>query len=349
MASIHDFNAVEDWRRQQRLDREPLRRLRTAFYKRAQASGAAPAALPPDARASFSAAFEFHWLELASRHDSALDGASKLIFRTRQDLLLEAVILRIGTGRTSLCVSTQVGCAARCDFCATGRMGIARNLTRDEILDQVVQARQILVGEGRRLRNVVFMGMGEPFHNEEHLHAALSVLTDSRAFDLHPGRIMISTVGIPQAMVRTARRWPQLRMALSLHSARPEVRKRLMPISEKYNLAELREALAELNAIQQQPVMIEYLMLDGLTDREDDAWLLQEYLRGLDVHINLIPFNPIDGAPHLVASSPKRQAEFSAVLKSAGYQVTTRHSLGSDVAAACGQLVRNEHRKRVPC
>jgi 23S rRNA (adenine2503-C2)-methyltransferase len=346
MASIHDFAAIDAWRRERQLDPEYLRRFRLAFYKRQQGSAAACAALPEAVREDFAERFNFHSLQLQSRHDSSLDGATKLIFRTRQGLLLETVILRVASGRTALCLSTQVGCAARCEFCATGRMGIARNLTSAEILDQLIQANQLLAEEGRSVRNVVFMGMGEPFHNEEQLHAAIEVLCDVRAFELSPRRVTISTVGIPEAMVRAARRWPQIHLALSLHITRPEVRQHLMPISERHDLDSLRASLVEIAGIQRHPLMIEYLLLAGVTDTDEDLQSLTEYLDGLPVHVNLIPFNPIESAPQLVGSSPERQAEFSAALKAAGYPVTTRRSLGGDIAAACGQLVRNEHRRR---
>jgi 23S rRNA (adenine2503-C2)-methyltransferase len=346
LASIHDFAAIDAWRRERRLDPEHVRRLRQAFYKRHQGAAAACAALPPAERDDFRSRFDFRPLTLDSRHDSSQDGATKLIFRTRQDLLLETVILRVASGRTTLCLSTQVGCAARCDFCATGRMGIARNLTVAEILDQLVQANLLLAEEQRSIRNVVFMGMGEPFHNEDALHTAVEVLTDPRTFALSLSRIMISTVGIPEAMVRLAQRWPRIRLALSLHSARHEVRRQLMPIAERHDLASLREALVEVAAVQQQPIMIEYLLLAGLNDTDEDLRAITAYLVDLPVHINLIPYNPIDAAPHLAASSAERQAEFSAALKAFGFTVTTRYSLGQDIAAACGQLVRNEHRRR---
>ncbi len=186
MISIHDFAAIEALRRRHRLDREPLRRLRARFYKQHCAAQTALAELPGAARDDFAASVEFHPLVLESRHDSQLDGATKLIFRTHQGLLLESVILRVASGRTALCVSTQVGCAAGCEFCATGKMGIARNLSTAEILDQVVQAGRLLVAEQRTVRNVVFMGMGEPLHNEEALHGALEVLTDGRAVASEP-------------------------------------------------------------------------------------------------------------------------------------------------------------------
>jgi len=223
-------------------------------------------------------------------------------------------------------------------------MGIARNLTAAEILDQLVQAGELLKVEGGQVRNIVFMGMGEPFHNEEQLYAALDVLVDPACFNVNPRRLMISTVGIPSAMVRCALRYPEARLALSLHSAREDVRREIMPIAQRHSLAELRDALVRVTAITQHEVMIEYLMLAGVNDTQCDAEELIEYLGEIPVHVNLIPYNPIADAPHLLGSPQSRVEEFSAALKAAGLQVTTRYSLGSDIAAACGQLVRQEHR-----
>jgi 23S rRNA (adenine2503-C2)-methyltransferase len=345
MISIHDLPEIEACRRRRRIDRFRLRQLRNAFYKKQRSETAALAELTADERAQFAKEVEFHALTLASRHNSQVDGASKLIFRTAQQLLIETVILRMTTGRTALCVSTQVGCAANCDFCATGKMGIARNLSPAEILDQLVQANQLLAAEGRAVRNLVFMGMGEPFHNEEALYRALDVLIEGSCFNLNPKRILISTVGIPDAMVRCAQRYPEVRLALSLHSAREEVRSRIMPISQRFRLAELREALRQVTTIQQHLVMIEYLLLKDVNDAVRDAQALIDYLQDIPVHINLIPYNPIVEAPHLSASEPERRVEFSEMLKAAGFPVTTRYSLGADIAAACGQLVRQEHRR----
>ncbi len=346
MISIHDLPGVEECRRRHKIDSYRLRQLRNAFYKKHFSAETALAELPEIQRAHFSAEVDFHALELEGRHDSRLDGASKLIFRTSQDLLIEAVILRMTSGRTALCVSTQVGCAANCDFCATGKMGIARNLSAAEILDQVVQAKGLLAADGRSVRNLVFMGMGEPLHNEDQLYTAIDVLTDGGCFNLNPKRILISTVGIPAAMIRCAKRYPDVRLALSLHSARQEVRRKMMPISERSSLAELRSALEQVIAIQQHLVMIEYLLLKDINDAPSDAEALADYLRGIPVHINLIPYNPIAEAPHLSPSAPERRAAFSKTLKAAGFPVTTRYSLGADIAAACGQLVRQEHRSR---
>ena len=289
---------------------------------------------------------ECHSLELFRRCDSSIDGATKLLFRTASGMLIESVVLRIATGRTTLCVSSQVGCAAACDFCATGKMGIAQNLSSAEILDQVLQAGQLLAAENRRLDNVVFMGMGEPFHNEDNLYDVIESLTASHLFARSPSGTMVSTVGVADAMLRFANRFPKVNLALSLHTADQETREQIIPLAKKYPLSELREALREVNRIQQREVMIEYLMLAELNDSRDSARQLVEWLNGLQIHVNLIPYNPIDDAPHLTGTQRDDITAFAGVLKAAGLKTTVRYSLGRDIAAACGQLVRKENRQR---
>ncbi|MEZ6124689.1 MAG: 23S rRNA (adenine(2503)-C(2))-methyltransferase RlmN [Planctomycetaceae bacterium] len=337
--SIFDAAAVESLRKQLRLDPQRIRAFRNSLLKK----------FLPDETAlqdvSDSDRWSMHCLELFRRCDSELDGASKLLFRTATGMLIEAVILRIATGRTTLCVSSQVGCAAACDFCATGRMGIAQNLSAAEILDQVLQAGQLLTHEQRRLQNIVFMGMGEPFHNETQLYAALEILTAPDQFDRTPGSILISTVGIPDAMLRCAEQFPRINLALSLHSARQDIRESMIPLAKKYPLAELKETLQQINRHQEREVMLEYLMLAGRNDSPGDADALIEWAAGLQVHLNLIPFNAIDDAPHLTATPPDKISEFANRLKAAGLKTTIRYSLGSDIAAACGQLVRRENRR----
>jgi 23S rRNA (adenine2503-C2)-methyltransferase len=347
LATIHDAIEVEAFCKRHGVEQAQLRRFRNCFYKKQLSDDAALEHLPAPVRASFSDAFDFHSLQLHERHDSQLDGATRLIFRTSSELLIETVILRVASGRTALCVSSQVGCAAHCRFCATGSMGVARNLTAAEILDQVVQANQMLLAEGRRVRNLVFMGMGEPFHNEEQIYAALELLGSPKCFDLAPRRTLISTVGIPAAMVRCANRYPQVRIALSLHSAQQAVRERILPIAKHYSLGELRAALVEIIALGKRPVMIEYVLLEGVNDSPQDAAALIDYLRALDVHVNLIPYNPIAEAPELQATNSEARQAFARMLKEAGLKVTVRRSLGVDIAAACGQLVRHENRQQV--
>jgi 23S rRNA (adenine2503-C2)-methyltransferase len=226
-------------------------------------------------------------------------------------------------------------------------MGIAQNLSPAEILDQVAQARQALAAEGRKLRNLVFMGMGEPFHNEENLYATLEALTAPELFHHPPSRILVSTVGLPDAMIRAARRFPAVHLALSLHSANQQTREQIIPLARRYPLDELRRTISELNRIQpaSAEVMVEYLMLAGVNDSLEAARELIAWVEGLRVHINLIPFNPIEDAPHLQGSDRETREAFATHLKAAGLKTTIRYSLGADVSAACGQLVRKENRR----
>lgn len=346
-ATIFAEHEVESVRRELKLDPQHLRRLRTKLFKHHCQDELALAELPEQARVQFAERVSLHSLSLHQRCDSQQDGATKLLFRTASGMLIESVILRIETGRTTLCLSSQVGCAAACDFCATGKMGVAQNLTAAEILDQVVQANQILAEEGREIRNLVFMGMGEPLHNEPELHEALRLLISSEFFHHSANRILVSTVGIPDAMARFAQAFPSVNLALSLHSANQEKRESIIPLAKKHPLGELRPALEEVRRLQRpgKSIMIEYLMLAGLNDSPEDAQELSKWVTGLDVHLNLIPFNPIDDAPHLNGSSRATCEAFARILKETGLQTTIRYSLGADVAAACGQLVQRENRE----
>lgn len=350
--SIIDIAGVEALRRSWRLDPQIVRNVRTALLKRGFADDEALAPVPADVRSEFAERVSLHALALDRRCDSQLDGATKLLFRTAAGMLIEAVVLRIATGRTTLCLSSQVGCAAACDFCATGKMGIAQNLSAAEMLDQFVQAKQLLAPEGRSVRNLVFMGMGEPFHNEANLHAALAALAAPELFHHPPGRVLASTVGLPEAMIRCARRFPGVNLALSLHAVRQETREQIIPLAKKHPLVDLRRAIREVNRIQAAArprgpsVMLEYLMLAGVNDSLDEARELVQWCEGLAVHVNLIPFNPIDEAPHLQSTPQSQRDAFAGVLKRAGLPTTIRYSLGVDVAAACGQLVQRENRAR---
>jgi 23S rRNA (adenine2503-C2)-methyltransferase len=342
--SFYDSAAVDRLRAELKFEPRRLRALRTAYFKKFLGEEAALAELPSDIRDEFARRVQFHRLAVADTHDSRLDGATKLVLRTSAGYLIESVIMRTGTGRVSLCVSSQVGCAAACGFCATGQMGVAKSLSAAEILDQVVLAGERMRAEDRRVRNIVFMGMGEPFHNELAVYDAVTALLSPELFHHAPRRILISTVGIPDAMVRFARRFPQVNLALSLHSVRQNVREQLIPLAAKYTLEQLRAAVAEVNRIQENSVMIEYLMLQGVNDSLEDALELADWLNGLDAHVNLIPYNPIESAPELRTTERPERDAFAEVLRAAGFVATIRYSLGADIAAACGQLVQRENR-----
>ena len=340
MTHLFDNEATELLRRGLRLSPEVIRGLRNRLLKRFLPDSTVTTEFAVSADVPESHRLKLHCLELSQRYDSQIDGATKLLFRTEAGMQIETVILRIATGRTTLCLSSQVGCAAACEFCATGQMGVAQNLTAAQILDQVVQAGQLLYLEQRQLHNIVLMGMGEPFHNQQNLFEAIECLTDTRQFARSPRSLLVSTVGIPDAMVRCAQRFPSVNLALSLHSVDQEVRQSIIPLARKFQLPEIKRAITEINRLQKRPVMLEYLMLRGINDSPEQAQQLATWVHDIKVHINLIPFNPIHDAPHLQGSSSEVIREFSGSLKNAGLKVTTRYSLGADIAAACGQLVR---------
>lgn len=338
--SLFDAPAIEQLRKELRLDPQHVRVLRNKLLKRFLPDEAGLTDFPAGDR------IDCHTLKLFRRCDSQIDGASKLLFKTSVGMLIESVILRIATGRTTLCVSSQVGCAAACDFCATGKMGIAQNLSAAEILDQVLQAGQILSTEDRRLQNVVFMGMGEPFHNTDNLYEVIETLTATHLFGRSPGSILVSTVGVADEMLRFVERFPLVNLALSLHTVDQQTRETIIPLAKKYPLQQLHATLVAVNRIQQRETMIEYLMLKDVNDSLDDARQLAEWLTGIEAHVNLIPYNAIEDSPHLTGTGRDDITAFADVLKSAGQKTTVRYSLGSDIAAACGQLVRKENRQR---
>jgi len=224
-------------------------------------------------------------------------------------------------------------------------MGVAHSLSAGEILDQLVQAGELLHAEGRRVRNIVFMAMGEPFHNEKALYAAIDALLGPKQFHHPPRYLLVSTVGIPDAMIRFARRFPNANLALSLHSSEQQVREQIIPLAARHDVTALRDSIQSVNRIQKRPVMIEYLMLRDFNDSPAAADHLIAYLRDLDVHVNLIPYNPIADAPGLLGTDKAGRERFARHLKRAGLTTTIRYSLGSDIAAACGQLVRRENRE----
>jgi len=338
--SIHDISEVNNLARKMQVNPHQLRGVRNAFYKHHETwPDSCRTIIHNSTNDNFLSQINTSFLTLQSAHHSELDGATKLIFKlNRSEQFIETVILRNQTGRTSLCVSSQVGCAADCAFCATGKMKLRGQLTRDEILDQIIRANQFLRKENRQVRNVVFMGMGEPFHNETAVFNAIELLTSPKCFDLPQRNILISTVGIPDAMIRFTQSYPRAGLALSLHSVDQKTRESIIPIAAKHPLNDLQKAIHQITEISSRPPMIEWLMLRNINDSPTNARNLSQYLKDTNAHINLIPYNTIADAPHLAASNPQTITRFAEELRHAGYTVTTRRSLGSDITAACGQL-----------
>ncbi len=261
----------------------------------------------------------------------------KFLLRLADGQTIETVLMSF-RGRYTACVSTQVGCAMGCVFCATGQMGFGRHLRPGEIVGQVLLIQRILRAQGETgLRNLVLMGMGEPLHNYDAVLTALEILTDRRGVNLGPSRITISTVGVVPGILRLAEEKQPYNLAVSLHGATEAERAALVPASRRWPLADLIAACRTYGEKTGRRIFFEWTLIAGKNDSPAQAARLAELLTGLDAHVNLIPLNPTDGyAGH--ATAEPAAAEFQRVLKFAGFPSTIRQRRGIDVAAGCGQL-----------
>ena len=236
--------------------------------------------------------------------------------------------------RRTLCVSSQVGCAYDCKFCASGLAGFTRNLTAGEIVEQIVQ---VEAHTGERVDNLVFMGMGEPLANFSNLIKAIEVLNAEWGIGIGARHMTVSTSGLAPQIHKLADFPLQIRLAISLHGASDPVRNEIMPVNRKYPLAELFEALEAWNAKRKQFLTFEFILIEDVNDSLDQARMLAKRARSVNAKVNLIPYNTVDGLPWK-RPSEQRQDAFLEVLTSAGVTATLRREKGHDIAAACGQL-----------
>jgi len=289
--------------------------------------------LPASLRDALARELPFSSLELRS-DVLAEDGTVKALFATADDRPLEAVLMRYRSGRRSICVSAQSGCPLSCSFCATGRMGFARNLTASEIVDQALFFRRI-----EPIDHCVFMGMGEPMLNLDNVLAACERLPD---VGIAHRRTAISTVGWIPGIERLAEQEMPLRLALSLHAADEALRSELMPVNDRFPLSDVLEACRAFYARKRRRVFVEYVMLAGVNDRYEQALALAAALAGGREQeppifkVNLIPYNPTD-SPYQ-GSTRESIAAFRAALQARGVPATVRLTRGRDIDAACGQL-----------
>lgn len=319
--------------------------------------------LPRDLRATLERELPFSSLT-PQREDRARDRTVKALFRTADGHPLEAVMMRYGagprrapTGRTpasgwaSVCLSSQSGCPLECTFCATGAMRFARNLTASEILDQALHFRRASALEGPPLTRCVFMGMGEPMHNLDNVLAACERLPDLGISHRHTA---ISTVGWIPGIERLAEQKMPVRLALSLHAAEDALRSALMPVNERFPLADVLEAARAFYARKRRRVYVEYVMLAGVNDRYEQAAALAAALsgegkRGQPIFkVNLIPYNSTPTAAGYRCSSREAIAAFREVLLARGIPTTVRLARGRDIDAACGQLAARSGAVRAP-
>ncbi len=271
------------------------------------------------------------------------DTTRKLLLRLHDGELIETVLIPASpalygeeSDRRTLCVSSQVGCAYACKFCASGLDGWKRHLSADEIVSQVLLAEKI---SGERINNLVFMGMGEPMANYKNWLKAVSILNAPWGGGLGARKMTVSTSGLVPRIRELADQPLQIRLAISLHGASDSVRSEIMPVNHKYPVAELMEACSYYSERKKQMITFEYILIEGVNDAPSEAKLLAERARGLRAKINLIPYNTVEGLPWKRPSEAV-QEEFLSILRNRGIAATIRREKGHDIDAACGQLRR---------
>lgn len=311
-----------------------------------QAGGATdPAAvltLPAGLRDALAASFRFDTVsdtELVVGDDGDTE---KALHRLADGALIESVLMhypaRSGSReRHTLCISSQAGCAVGCPFCATGELGFGRDLETAEIVDQVRHAARRLAAKGKRLTNIVFMGMGEPLLNLDRVLAAVEALNDPARFGLGARHITVSTSGVVPGIRRLTALGPQFTLAVSLHAARDALRDVLVPLNRRWPVAEVVAAARAHAASTGRRISYEVTMIGGVNDTPEDAEALAELLRGDHAHVNLIPMNPVAHTPWTASPMPVIES-IAEVLRASGIETTIRRNRGQEVGAACGQL-----------
>ncbi|MFC2063632.1 23S rRNA (adenine(2503)-C(2))-methyltransferase RlmN [Chloroflexota bacterium] len=293
--------------------------------------------LPTHLREALKKEFDFTTLFLEKSIESKDLFTEKVLFRLRDNLAVETVLMRYKK-RNTVCISTQVGCAMDCKFCATGRMGFQRNLSIGEIIAQVMFFSKKLSLESKRLSNIVVMGMGEPFLNYENTLGAISILNDKTGFNFGSRRFTISTVGIVPMIHRFISEKHQINLAISLHAAENSLRTKLIPINEKFSIESIFEACDEYIETTHRRVSIEWALIHEVNDDTKQASLLASRIQGKNYHVNLIPLN---SSTFFIgeSSSTDRIFAFKKIIESNGINCSIRLRRGIDIQAGCGQLM----------
>ncbi|MCB9521984.1 MAG: 23S rRNA (adenine(2503)-C(2))-methyltransferase RlmN [Myxococcales bacterium] len=265
----------------------------------------------------------------------SIDSTRKLAIKLDDGAAVETVLIPMGDGKFSQCLSSQVGCALDCQFCYTGTLGLSRHLTPGEIVDQVLVARDHLP-EGARVTHLVYMGMGEPLHNFDGVIGSLERICDPEGLGYSHRKVTVSTSGLVPQIEKLGQTVP-VNLALSLNASNDEVRDRIMPVNKRWPIATLMKALRAYPLPPRRKMTVEYVLLGGVNDSDADARRLAELVRGMPVRINLIPWNPFQG-PGFDRPADDRVQSFHQILDRQGLTVTVRVTKGLDIDAACGQL-----------
>ena len=331
-------STLADWTDKSGLPKFRRQQIRSWLFKKRATGWDEMTDLPQALRSGLDGEMRL-WTSEILRHTQAEDGTEKLLLQLARGGQIECVLLRGDTRRT-ICISTQVGCAMGCVFCASGLDGVERNLTTGEIIEQMLHLQHLLDDE-ERLSHIVVMGMGEPLANLDALMPALEEANSPDGLNIGARRITISTVGLPLSIDRLARADATYRLAISLHAPNDELRNQLVPVNDKIGLAAIMQSADDYFEVSGRRITFEYVLLAELNDQPKHAKELAQLLAGREALINVIPYNPVAGLPYRTPDM-QRQTTFRRILEDAGLQVRFRHRKGDRIDAACGQLRRSQ-------
>jgi 23S rRNA (adenine2503-C2)-methyltransferase len=310
------------------------------LYKKRAASFDEMTDLPRKLRLHLAGQFSFGKIDVV-RVLGAQDTTRKFLFRLSDEALIESVLIPASpalygmrSDRRTVCVSTQVGCAYGCKFCASGLEGFSRNLRPNEIIDQILAIER---EAGDKIDNIVFMGMGEPLANFDNVMRAIRIINARRGLSIGARHITVSTSGLAPQIRKLAEESLQIRLAVSLHGASDQVRNQIMPINRRYNIETLLSACDYYASRKKQHLTFEYILIEGVNDSDEQARLLARHARRVKAKVNLIPYNTVRGLPW-ARPSQDRQEKFLSILRAHGIATTLRREKGHDIDAACGQL-----------
>jgi 23S rRNA (adenine2503-C2)-methyltransferase len=343
---------LRDWFVRQGLPAYRAGQVRKWLFQKRAAGFEEMTDLPAELRERLAAEFQI-WTTQVAQHRKAADGSEKLLLELSDGERIECVLLRDDKDHCTACISTQVGCAMGCVFCATGLDGVVRNLTRGEIVEQMLHLQRRCIRHTpcaavrtrsvrdtlERLSHVVVMGMGEPLLNLDALLPALAEAAARDGLGIGARRITISTVGLPEGIRRLAKENCQYHLAVSLHAANGALRNQLVPANRGFGIAAIVAAADEYFELTGRRVTFEYVLLSGVNDQPEHARQLVTLLRGRPALVNLIPYNPVPGVPYRTPP-PAATAQFAELLEQGGLNVAIRHRKGDRISAACGQLRR---------
>lgn len=323
-----------------------LKQIIKAVFKDGVSSFSQISTLSKDLREKLDKEFPILSFEVVEILEAGNSQSVKALLKTKDESLIETVLISPKPGIWSACISCQVGCQMGCRFCATGSMGFKRDLTAEEISDQVLFWCQHLKAKSYKLKtvndvsNIVYMGMGEPFNNWEKVSESIRILTGKDLFGFGSRSLSVSTSGIAEGILKLAEEFPQVNLAISLHFADDEKRSQFMPVNQKDNLEKLKSALQKYSQKTKRKVFIEYILLENINDSRKDAQNLASYLKSIGnahlLHVNLIRYNTTSAG--LKPSSKIRTQAFKEMLASQNIKATIRKSLGEEIKGACGQL-----------